>query len=81
MQNDEKVEIGYTLPKERRMEAAKNLGDFGDVLAARIRETGEKEAADELMADIILACAALHHVAAFATDKCRFVPLSGENGG
>ena len=39
------------------------------------------EDADELMADIMLACMALHHVAEFATDKCRFVPLPGKNGG
>ena len=29
MQNAEKVEIGYTLPKERWQEAAKNLEDLG----------------------------------------------------
>ena len=35
MQNAEKVEIGYTLPKERWQEAAKNLEDLGNALAAR----------------------------------------------
>ena len=34
MQNAEKVEIGYTLPKERWQEAAKNLEDLGNALAA-----------------------------------------------
>ena len=29
MQDAEKVEIGYTLPKERWQEAAKNLEDLG----------------------------------------------------
>lgn len=59
MQNAEKVEIGYTLPKERWQEAAKNLEELGNVLA----------------------CMALHHVAEFATDKCRIIPLPGKNGG
>lgn len=40
-----------------------------------------KEDADALMADIVLACMALHHVAEFATDKCRIIPLPGKNGG
>ena len=29
----EKIEIGYTLPKERWIQAAKNLEDLGNVLA------------------------------------------------
>lgn len=29
MDNTEKVEIGYTVPKERWIEAAKNLEDLG----------------------------------------------------
>ena len=33
------------------------------------------------MADIMLACMALYHVAEFATDKCRIIPMSGQNGG
>lgn len=37
MQNAEKVEIGYTLPKERWQEAAKNLEDLGNALAASLR--------------------------------------------
>ena len=40
-----------------------------------------KEDADDVMADIMLACMALYHVAEFATDKCRIIPLSGQNGG
>lgn len=34
MENTEKVEIGYTVPKERWQEAAKNLEELGNVLAA-----------------------------------------------
>lgn len=85
MQNAEKVEIGYTLPKERWQEAAKNLEDLGNALAAGLRAQNKDglgaEDADALMADIVLACMAIHHVAEFATDKCRIIPLPGKNGG
>ena len=85
MQDAEKVEIGYTLPKERWQEAAKNLEDLGNALAASLRARNKDglgaEDADALMADIVLACMALHHVAEFATDKCRIIPLPGKNGG
>lgn len=85
MQDAEKVEIGYTMPKERWQEAAKNLEDLGNALAAGLRAQNKDglgaEDADALMADIVLACMALHHVAEFATDKCRIIPLPGKNGG
>ena len=85
MQDAQKVEIGYTLPKERWQEAAKNLEDLGNALAAGLRAQNKDglgaEDADALMADIVLACMALHHVAEFATDKCRISPLPGKNGG
>ena len=85
MQDAEKVEIGYTLPKERWQEAAKNLEDLGNALAAGLRAQNKDglgaEDADALMADIVLACMARHHVAEFATDKCRIIPLPGKNGG
>ena len=35
------------------------------------------EDADDLMADIMLACTAIGYVAEFAADKCRFIPLPG----
>ena len=35
MENAEKVEIGYTVPKERWIEAAKNLEDLGNVQIGR----------------------------------------------
>lgn len=53
MQDAEKVEIGYTLPKERWQEAAKNLEDLGNALAASLRAHNKDgrgaEDADELM--------------------------------
>ena len=76
----EKIEIGYTLPKERWIEAAKNLEDLGNVLANNLlamnREGRGQEDADALMADVVLACIALNHVAEFAVDKCRIIPAS-----
>ena len=80
MENTEKVEIGYTVPKERWQEAAKNLEELGNVLAAGFLKQNKdgrgKEDADALMADM-----ALYHVAEFATDKCRIIPLPGKDGG
>ena len=85
MENAEKVEIGYTVPKERWIEAAKNLEDLGNVLAGNllaINGDGRgQEDADALMADIVLACLELNHVAEFAVDKCRIIPVTGQNGG
>lgn len=73
------------VPKERWQEAAKNLEELGNVLAAGFLKQNKdgrgKEDADALMADIVLACMALHHVAEFATDKCRIIPLPGKDGG
>ena len=75
------VEIGQSLPKERWQEAARNLTDLGKVLArnllAQNRDGRGKEDADDLMADIMLACAAIGYVAEFAVDKCRFIPMPG----
>lgn len=79
-------------PETEEQEApARIYGDWqaseylGNALAASLRAHNKDgrgaEDADELMADIMLACMALHHVAEFATDKCRFVPLPGKNGG
>lgn len=76
----EKIEIGYTMPKERWIEAAKNLEDLGNVLANNLlavnSEGRGQEDADALMADFVLACIALNHVAEFAVDKCRIIPIS-----
>ena len=76
----EKIEIGYTVPKERWIAAAKNLEALANVLANTLlihnSEGRGKEDADDLMADFALACMALNHVAEFAVDNCRFIPIS-----
>lgn len=75
----EKIEIGYTIEKERWKEAAENMEQLGNILAANfLRENRDgrgKEDADDVMADIMLACTALGYVAEFAVDKCRFIPV------
>lgn len=77
----EKIEIGYTIPRERWLQAAKNLEDLGNRLAGflvHINGDGRGQAdADALMADIVLACLAINHVAEFAVDKCRIIPIQG----
>lgn len=51
--------------------------DKGKALGpCRDREGRGQEDADALMADIVLACIALNHVAEFAVDKCRIIPVS-----
>lgn len=79
--DQEKIEIGYTVAKERWLEAAKNIGELGEVIGAYLIHANKdgrgQEDADELAADIILACMALHHVAEFAVDKCRIIPIQG----
>uniref|UniRef100_A0AAU8B4V9 Uncharacterized protein n=1 Tax=Dulem virus 34 TaxID=3145752 RepID=A0AAU8B4V9_9CAUD len=77
----EKIEIGYTIPKERWLEAARNLEALGSRLAgflAHIDANGHgKEEADALASDVMLACLAMNYVAECAVDKCRFIPLPG----
>lgn len=74
-----KIEIGYTVEKERWKDAAENLERLGRILAANFLRTNRdgrgKEDADDIMADITLARIALAYVAEFAVDKCRFVPV------
>ena len=63
------------------MEAAENLHKFGQLMAQYLRNMNRdgrgQEDADDLMADIMLACTAIGYVAEFAVDKCRFIPMSG----
>ena len=77
----EKIEIGYTVEKERWLEASENLHEFGQIMARNLRNMNRdgcgQEAADDLMADIMLACAAIGYVAELAVDKCRIIPMPG----
>ena len=72
---------GYTVEKERWLEAAENLHEFGQIMARNLRNMNRdgrgQEDADDLMADIMLACTAIGYVAEFAVDQCRFIPMPG----
>lgn len=65
----------------RELVAAENLHEFGQAMARNLRNMNRdgrgQEDADDLMADIMLACTAIGYVAEFAVDKCRFIPLPG----
>ena len=75
MSDVKKVELGYSVPKERWKYAAKLIKENVDGL-------GQQDAEDWL-ADILLAWTALNFVAEFAADKCRMVPVfkGKEDGG
>ena len=75
------IEIGYTVEKERWLAASDNLHEFGQIMARNLRNMNRdgrgQEDADALVADIMLACAAIGYVAEFAAEKCRFIPVPG----
>lgn len=77
----DEIKIGYTVEKDRWLEAAEDLEQLGHILAANfLRENHDgrgKEDADDVMADITLACVAIRYVAEFAADKCKFIPIGG----
>ena len=81
----EKIEIGYTVEKERWLEEANNLYEFGQIMARNLRKMNRdgrgQEDADDLTADIMLACTAIGYVAEFAVYKCRFMPVRGNEKG
>ena len=49
----EKIEIGYTVEKERWLEASENLHEFGQIMARNLRNMNRdgcgQEAAEDLM--------------------------------
>lgn len=61
MQDAEKVEIGYTLPKERWQEAAKNLEDLGNALAASLRAWNGEDAGTDDIDNLMPACRMCNH--------------------
>ena len=64
------IEIGYTVEKERWLAASENLHEFGQIMARNLRNMNRdgrgQEDADDLMADIMLACTDIGYVAEFA---------------
>lgn len=85
MSEIKKAEFGYTLPKERWVEAAENVQEMGNQIAAILLKRNAdgmgKQDAEEWLADVLLAYTALRYVAEFATDKCRMVPLPSKRRG
>lgn len=81
---DTQTQIGYTVEKERWLDAIEGIQGVGNIMAnhllAQNQDGRGKEDADELMADVTLACTALAYVSEFAADKCRIVPLQIDRG-
>lgn len=76
---EEKIELGYTMPREEWMASAKRLQELGEMLCGAVAaynpgKDGER-AAEQLQVDVILAVTAMQYVAVAAVDKCRFVPI------
>ena len=68
-----KIEIGYTVEKERWLEAADNLYELGQIMARNLQKMNRdgrgQEDADDLTADILLACTAIGYVAEFGMTR------------
>lgn len=84
MSEIKKVKFGYTLPKERWVEAAENVQEMGNQIAALLLKRNAdgmgKQDAEDWLADVLLAYTALRYVAEFASEKCHMVPLPGKDG-
>ncbi len=78
----ERVEIGYTVEKERWNEAADSMEEAAKPMAAyllRLNADGMgKQDMDDFLADVALVVTATRYVAQFAADKCRFIPVPGK---
>ena len=81
----EKIEIGYTVEKERWLEAAENLGRAFPMIARWFEiqnfEGQGKEDAEAFMSDATLALVALQFVGNCAADHCRFIAIPKKEGG
>lgn len=79
------VQIGQTLPPERWLEAADNLGRAFPMIARMFElqnfEGQGKEDAAEFMSDATLALVALQFVGNCAADRCRFIAIPKKDGG
>lgn len=81
----ETIQVGYSLPPERWKAAAEHLQVAAPYLAEMMKkinyEGRGQEDFDDFMGDMTMAVMALAHVANFAADQCRFIPLQGGGGG
>jgi len=74
-----------TLPKQIWLQAAENIGVIASLISDILKDInadglGEKDAKD-FENDMLLAVIAMRYVAEYATDKCKFVLISGEEEG
>lgn len=72
---DAHVTWGIELPEECWMRVAERIMESAPTVASILEETDGKEAAENYMTDMGLACMAISHVAKFARDKCRIIPV------
>ena len=79
------IQIGQTLPKDRWLEAAENLGRAFPMIARWFElqnfEGQGKEDAEAFMSDATLALGALQFVGNCAADRCRFIAIPKKDGG
>lgn len=79
------VQVGQTLPPDRWLEAADNLGRAFPMIARMFElqnyEGQGKEDAAEFMSDATLALVALRFVGNCAADRCRFIAIPKKDGG
>lgn len=79
---NEKIEIGYTIGKERWQAAAENVMKVAPHIAEFLKRATPgkqgQEDAEDFMADMAMAVTAINYVANFATNQCRFIPVGGD---
>ena len=77
------IKVGQSLPGERWAEAAENLEQVFQMIAADLLMKNNdgmgKQDAEEFMADAALALVALRFVAA-NPETCRFIPIPNKGG-
>ena len=79
------IKAGQSLPPERWLEAADNLGRAFPMIARWFElqnfEGQGKEDAEACMSDATLALVALQFVGNCAADRCRFIAIPKKDGG
>jgi len=69
------ITVGYELPKEVWLEVADRIMEFAPAAAELLQRNGSREAAEDFLTDMKLACQAVCYVAEFARDKCRIITV------